>query len=104
VLKETPEFCCEHCHSPIDRDLLLRYAGAIINSRRKIARGKPRVIYKCGCGGLFSAREFRAHETAGCGKAPPRSQVLANPYQWRANEEDIAHYYSEKGQRPFPAQ
>ena len=93
-------FKCTECGHELSIIDLHRAAARIMNSLRKARRGKERVIYKCNCGGLFSAREFRVHESK-CPEAPPRGDVLANPMKYRADEQERERYLSErKSQQP----
>ena len=89
---------CEKCHhvNPVPAKIIQEAAGRIINAMRMNPRGKDRVIYKCNCGQLLSAREFRAHESV-CEVKPSRAAVVAHPHHYHASGNERKKYFEDKG-------
>jgi hypothetical protein len=60
--KRPPSIECPHCHHKLDRDFLMESVGRIISRLRTTYGGPDRVLYKCNCGEVLSAREMREHK------------------------------------------
>lgn len=67
---------CPHCDKPLPFDWFASKYGKMLIERKRatvgLHSGPEKVYYACGCGKIFSAREFRAH--VGCEFKPPRDQ------------------------------
>lgn len=66
-----PQIVCPHCNTELQREFIMHAHGTISARMRTTNAGPAKVIYKCGCGELFSAREIREHS---CPQKPARGK------------------------------
>lgn len=66
-----PQIMCPHCNAELAREFIMHAHGTISARMRTTNAGPAKVIYKCGCGELFSAREIREHS---CSRKPARGK------------------------------
>ena len=66
-----PHIACPHCQVELQHEFIMHAHGTISARMRATNAGPARVIYRCGCGELFSAREIREHS---CPRKPARGK------------------------------
>src|SRR5262245_47875816 len=88
--KGLPRVQCPHCERELDQSLLLRYVGGVLSGMRKVHKGAEPVVYRCGCGRLFSAREIREHR---CAYKPPRGK------ETKATKAEIERYFAHRARK-----